>query len=336
MHSAITLSHSVRLLAAATCAAILCGCATPYPAPKAAAGTLATLQLQGLDGEADSFLPRRDLVPFAIDSRLAFSAIRWTCLSIGDDLRLDGRGRVHPDIALAISIRHDMPRVMDAANRLNDRALYDTGSLEEFNLEGVRAWRHNAVSRLRGICYASLDGELMLIANSPEALARQIRLYRDGVGESAEFAGLHMGENEVAQLFVPFASGAYDNVRRITRDAYGESPFPDINRRNRTYGALRVRITEGPRDTYALTAAIDAKNDIEAEELRAALRGTRFAAKALLRLKARKDPALRAYVGLIDALEIGGSAGQVSVRTILAKERATALIRDLIALRTDR
>ena len=328
--------HALRLLAAAVCAAVLCGCATRYPGPMAAAGTLATLQLQGLDGEADSFLPRRDLVPFAIDSRLAFSTIRWTCLSIGDDLRLDGRGNVHPDIALAIAIRHDMPRVMDAANRLNDRALYDTGALEEFDLDGVRAWRHNAASRLRGICYASLDGELMLIANSPEALVRQIRLYRDGEGESAEFMGLHMEKDEVAHLFVPFASKAYDDVRRITRDASGETPFPDVNRRNRTYGALRVRVTEGPRDTYVLTATVEAKNDIEAEELRAALRGTRFAAKALLALRARRDPALRAYVRLVDALEIGGSAGEVSVRTVLAKERATALIRDLIALRADR
>ena len=325
-----------RLLAAAAGAAVLCGCTTPYAAPRAAVGTLATIQLQGLDGSAGSILPRRDLVPFAIDSRLAFSTIHWCCLSIGDDLRLGADGRVHPDIALAIAVSHDLPRVMNAANRLNDRTLYDTGALEEFDLDGVKAWRHNAVSRLRGVCYASLDGELMLIANSPEALMRQIRLYRDGEGESAEFANLHMAEDEVVHVFAPFASEAYSEVRRITRNASGDSPFPDLNRRNRTYGALHVSAREGRHDTYVVTATVAARNDVEAEELRAALRGTRLALKALLLLGARKDPELRAYANLVGSLEIGGSDGKVELRTTLAKDRANALIRDLIGLRGTR
>ena len=325
--------NDFRLLAAAAGAALLCGCATPYAAPKAAVGTLATIQLQGLDGSAGSILPRQDLVPFAIDSRLAFSTIHWSCLSIGDNLRLDAGGRVHPDVALAIAVSHDLPRVMNAANRLNDRTLYDTGALEEFDLGGVKAWRHNAASRLRGVCYASLDGKLMLIANSPEALVRQIRLYRDGEGESAEFADLRMEKDEVVHAFIPFASEAYGEVRRITRNASGDSPFPDLNRRNRTYGALHVSAREGRRDTYVITATVAARNDVEAEELRAALRGTRLAAKTLLLLGARKNPELRAYAKLVDALEIGGSDGQVELRTTLAKDRANALIRDLIALR---
>lgn len=224
----------------------------------------------------------RALDLFLEAARQASSDVRvnWMILS-ADGLRLvDGAIAGVPRTSCALAYPHDLGRIM-AKVRAAAKA---TPSLRiaEGTAAGVRSWEivdeDQAQDPLFGgvrLSVASLGGRLMILATSPEALAEQVALYRDGRGENAAFAAVSSGRKAAARLFIP-SVGAL--VEASLQDAAGglgpvEGFVADGVRVFREMGELDLSVSAGPSDgNLQVELRAEAGSEADAEALRASVR----------------------------------------------------------------
>lgn len=145
---------------------------------------------------------------FYTESGLEGADVRWALVTVGgiSFAEIQGGGKI-PEIAVAVAIDHDIDKVAAALiARLDEEQKKE---FVETKVAGVKAWMkvwtdadESAKALGEGLCLASLDGKLLLVAPT-SVMERLVALYKDGKGESAAFASLSSGGDAVLRVFAP-------------------------------------------------------------------------------------------------------------------------------------
>ena len=158
-----------------------------------------------------------DLRALLDESGLRNPEIYWGVLALEDFKVMDGQPQFK-GLSLSIAGKVDLEKLISALQGAVGSVL----DFEKTMLEGERTWHvvspDSRVAReLRKAqidpYVTSLDGQLLLVASSHEALAQQIRLYRKGEGKGVLLDGFSAAEGEFAHLHL---SGVGDMLWQYT------------------------------------------------------------------------------------------------------------------------
>ena len=158
-----------------------------------------------------------DLRALLDESGLRNPEIYWGVLALEDFKVMDGKPQFK-GLSLSIAGKVDLEKLISALQGVVGSVL----DFEKTMLEGERTWHvvspDSRVAReLRKAqidpYVTSLDGQLLLVASSHEALAQQIRLYRKGEGKGGLLDGFSAAEGEFAHLHL---SGVGDMLWQYT------------------------------------------------------------------------------------------------------------------------
>lgn len=145
-----------------------------------------------------------DLRAFLDESGLRNPETYWGVLALEDFIAIDKQPHFK-GLSLAIAGKVDLEKIISALQREFGPVL----DFEKTMLEGERTWHivssDSRVARELGKSQidphvTSLDGQLLLVAGSREALAEQIRLYRKGEGKGDLLHGFSAADGECAHL----------------------------------------------------------------------------------------------------------------------------------------
>ena len=154
---------------------------------------------------------------FVEKSGLCDAEARWAVVSMPSIEISAGAPRLE-GLAVAIGGKVDLKKLISAIQEEPEAE----ASFEELALEGETAWRFvpkddkdaTEMKKLHVDPHVTaLDGQLVLVAMSRDALARQIRLYRKGDGNGDGLGGFLAAEGELMRFRL---SGIGDLVRKNT------------------------------------------------------------------------------------------------------------------------
>lgn len=219
-----------KTLAAAALGLALCGCgnssddssggssggSSSLASPKALKGTQAAFAVRGEGERTPAKLFERlkglDLpaeVASEVDDFLRTTGfgsldVKWLALTVGGIERTNSRGGL-PDVALAVAGKNDLAKLLDGWTRFAEEK-GDPFAFEAIELAGVKAW-HLPGAPVIDLSLASLDGNLILAAPSPEQLERQIALYRTGKDADADLGRKLLAGSSQLTVAVPDIPG---------------------------------------------------------------------------------------------------------------------------------
>ena len=136
--------------------------------------------------------------------------MRWCVLSMDDFSIVKGEIRAPKGLSLAICGNVDLEKIAKGVHEKLLKPLCDGVDFEVMRVAGEKAWRVKPLDAKMANefkeadmdpCMASLDGQLVLVAQSPEVLARQIRLYRHSEGKGDMLGDFPRG-TDLMRVFV--------------------------------------------------------------------------------------------------------------------------------------
>lgn len=233
---------------------------------------------------------------FLSESGISDAPFRWAIFSMGP-ISLDGSGNLEsmPEFSLAVSFPHDIDRIAAAYARTKraDSPL----SLSPSSVSGVDAYRirtggtSDLFEEDELACACSLCGELLLVGSTEKALARQIELYRDGLGEDPYF-GRVSESGDAIRLFVPdFGSIAASIAAAGQMDLSPlDDMIPDGARKFRDLREFDFIVASGKEDSLSLKLAFRAANENDAAEISVLIRAAILKCRAAFKKESVPDP----------------------------------------------
>lgn len=261
---------------------------------------------------------------FLRENGLYDADLRWGVLSM--DKLLYEKGELKPQgLSLAVAGNIDLGKVIKGVREKSLTPLCDMVGFEEMAIADEKAWRvmpldaemaKNFKEMDLDPCVASLDGQLVLVAQSPETLARQIRLYRHGE-EKGDALGNFPAGTDFMRVHV-------SDIGRIVRDSAGDE-LQDVNKvipnGDKVITGLKtlaVDIKASSDGALQLSLALDAASEHDADVLRT------FAKSGLIVLRAQMAeenskvdgedyPLIPHMTKLLEGVKIGGENGRIEV-----------------------
>lgn len=141
---------------------------------------------------------------FVKDAGLDKLDTRWMVFSVGEIQSAEK----FPQMCFAISGKYDVSKFAEALKKSIAESNDKDTKLVDGEFAGVKGWKLESKEEelaKNGIvpCFASLDGELALIATSEKTLEGAIKLYRDGAGANGAFKSLETAGNGIVRVVVP-------------------------------------------------------------------------------------------------------------------------------------
>ena len=134
-----------------------------------------------------------DFIEFVDEVGLRNAKVGWAVLSAGEiKLNSSTMPDTIPETMVAIATDINVEKIVAYAKRKVEETSKGEFKIDERTIAGEKAWwvvpqketiNQDFKSKNLQPCFASLDGQLVLLASTPTALERQIRLYREGKGE---------------------------------------------------------------------------------------------------------------------------------------------------------
>ena len=149
--------------------------------------------------------------------------MRWGVFSMDAFSIVKGEIRAQKGLSLAIAGNFDLEKIVKGVHEKSLRPLCDNVDFEVMTVAGEKAWRVRLLDtkmakefKETGMdpCMASLDGQLVLVAQSPEVLAQLIRLYRHGEGKGDVLGDFPVG-TDLMRVFV-------SDVGRCVQESAGD------------------------------------------------------------------------------------------------------------------
>ena len=261
---------------------------------------------------------------FLRENGLYDADLRWGVLSM--DNLLYEKGELKPQgLSLAVAGNIDLGKIIKGVREKSLTPFCDMVGFEEMTVADEKAWRvmpldaevaKSFKEMAMDPCVASLDGQLVLVAQSPETLARQIRLYRHGEGKGDALGNFPSGTD--------FMRVHVSDIGRIVRDCAGDE-LQDVNKvipnGDKVVTGLKtlaVDIKASSEGALQPSLALDAASEQDADVLRT------FAKTGLMSLRAQmveaspdvdvEDyPLIPHMTKLLEGVKICGENGRIEV-----------------------
>ena len=153
---------------------------------------------------------------------------------------------------------------------------------------------------------ASLDGQLILAASSKAVLEKQIALYRDGKGASADFGSFALGANDMLRIKLAKVG---ENVKKSIPDPAMLQELngfvPDADKLVLGLGAVELALSASADGKDAkLDLAVETASDADADKLRTLAKSGLMPLTAMV--KGSKDDGMKLAAGVLQAAKIAG------------------------------
>ena len=254
---------------------------------------------------------------FIEKSGLRDVTFRWTVVTMESLKSVDGTPQLD---GLSVAIKGDveLKKFFSALREESGEA----ATFEEVEVGGEKAWHVLPQEDVAATLFkkanidpyvTSLDGQLVLVAMSRNALEKQIRLYRTGEGKGDALGDFSAADGELMRLHL---SGIGDLVRRnVSRN--------DLRVINRVIAngdqlvcGLRnfdVKTTVRPDGLLSDLLQLETESEKDADTLRTLAKTGLMTAKAKMARESAVPPGL---TKLIDDVAIGGADGQVEIKCV--------------------
>ena len=275
---------------------------------------------------ADAPLQLRD---FYDETGLYDTKFRWAVFSL-ENLKISDYGPQLYGLSVAIAGNVNLEKLIQTIQTKSSEESTKGGvAFTEMSLEGEKAWRIEPCTEPGGQNYflgmdvkvwkeigvdlhvTSLDGQLTLLASSRGTLAKQIRLYRQGMAKSDALGGFSAKEGELLRLkVVDVGERIRENVSQ--RALQGIVPMiADVDKVIMSLGDLGGDVKVSPDGTLSTSASLKAASEEDADKLRT------LAKVGLMAVRSQwsEDPYIpKDFVKKLDAVKIGGTDGEIKVQ----------------------
>lgn len=260
---------------------------------------------------------------------------KWFALTVGD---VSGVMKEEvPDIAFAAATTLDLDKTVAACEKkLKEDKSADKPEIKKTTVAGVPAYEIRAKDFKTGgkevvPCAASLDGQLIIVASSAAVLEKQIALYKDGKGESADFASFKLGANDILRAKIVKVGenikkslpspDALQIVNGIVPD--GDKVVLGLNYVELAFGAS----ADGKNVTLDLT--VDTAADADADKLRSYAKTGLMALTAQMQQNAEKDADAKMAYDALKAAKVEGEGKVAKLSSTAAAEPILKALADL-------
>ena len=316
---------------AVTCAAGIAGCdqkTKEYAGPKVAEG--AVVALAGRKADATSLAPlvkqykldgvispeKMEQLPDKVkglvkELEIDKLDVKWTAASVGD-LSVVAKDAV-PEIGIAMAVTLDLDKFVAAVDKKCKEEKEDV-SFNKTTISGVQAYE--IVSKKnKGVvpCVASLDGKLVLFASSADGLAKQIALYRDGKGASADFGAFALGANDLIRVK---AVKVGENVKKSIPDQKMleglKDLLPDGDKLVLGLGSVDLALSaSADGKDVKLDLAVETASDADATKLATLVQSSM--APLTMMVKDAKDDGMKLAAGVLKSVKVEGKGKVASL-----------------------
>ena len=252
---------------------------------------------------------------FIDKSGLRDADVRWAVLSMDSLKVVDGVPQMD-GFSCAIGGKADLKKLISAIQEEPDVEI----SFEEMTLEGEKVWRV-APQKEKGIKemnkahvdphVTSLDGGLVLVAMSRDALAKQIRLYRKGEGKGDSLGKFSAADGELMLFHI---SSIGDLLRRnISRRELQmmNQVIPDGDELVCGLRSLDIETAVRPDGMMSDSIRLETASEKDADKLRTLAKTGLMTASAQM---AREPNVPENLKKVFENVKIGGTDGRVDIQ----------------------
>lgn len=264
-----------------------------------------------------------DMRMFMKKSDLYDAKLRWAVLSMDGLLGKKGDYQTM-GLSIAVAGNFDSKKFMKAVQNESDATSRCPFVFTEKTLAGKKVWRivsqdAEMTQKMKDAnvdpCMTWFDDQLVLVAQSPDTLAKQIRLYRNGMGKGVVIR-VSPADKSVAQMFI---TGVGDLIRQCVDDDDLKSVSKKIPNGDKLLMGLKtffLNIRETPDRALPISVNLSTASEEDAEVLRT------YAKTGLMMLRAQvaamgeesgSATLGRGWMKIFDTVKIGGTNGKVEI-----------------------
>ncbi len=255
-----------------------------------------------------------DFQEFIKELELDKAEIKWVAWNI-DPLSADKIEKGNVEFAAAIATSFDIDKfVAFAEKKFKERGHKD--EVKKTTIADVPAYIVIKSEKPKAYL-ANLDKQFILVATTSAGLEKQIALYRDGKGASADFGSFTLDANDVIRLKVAKVG---ENVKKAlpSPDALQmvNGFVPDGDKVILGLASVEINLrasSDGKSATFDVS--VETASDADADKLTTAAKSGLMMATAAVKQKAEKDAEAKAALDVLESAKIAneGKVAKLSV-----------------------
>ena len=331
---------------AAACAVGISGCGSKdYSKPKVAEGAIAAIMVRPAEdtslaqlckqyglGLSDLMkkIPDATFQEVAKELELEKATHKWIAVTI-QDVSAEKVEKGEPDFAVAIATTVDLDKAIAVAEKkFKDEKKDD--EVKKTTVADVPAYEFVSKKKTDGFA-ANLDKKLILIANTQAGLEKQIALYRDGKGASADFSSFGLSANDILRIK---AMKVGENLKK----ALGENVamlqmvngvIPDGDKIVLGLASAEIGIGASSDGKNAvLDISLDTASDADANKLRTAVKERLVAITEHLKAAAEKSAEAKAQYETAQSVKVEGEGKVAKLSAAAPAEPILKLVSEKI------
>ena len=243
---------------------------------------------------------------------------KWAILTVGD-VSAAVQGKDVPDVALALATTLNLDKAVAACEKkLKDDKDAGKPEFKKETVAGVSAYSINSkdfkVGEKTVVPFvASLDGQLIIATSSKAVLEKQIALYRDGKGASADFGAFALGANDAIRVK---AVKVGENVKKSIPDQKMleglKDLLPDGDKLVLGLGSVDLALSaSADGKDVKLDLAVETASDADATKLVELAKGS--LTPLTMMVKDAKDDGMKLAAGVLKSVKVEGKGKVASL-----------------------
>lgn len=278
-----------------------------------------------------------DVRSFVNESGLNEARLQWavlSCENIPDDDASEPKG-----LSLAVAGSVDFEKFMKALQAKCAKDPECDVKITETAVEGVKAFRFvpqeaATVKKMKdqGLdpYVASLDGRLVVMAQTRDTLAKQIRLFRGGEAKSSALDGFSPARGSVASMAITDLGGL---VLKNKKDVNFDAILPNGNAIISGLKLFVIDLQATPAGALGLSMRAQAASEEHADMLRTLFKTSLMTGRAQLAQAPDKPVGL---IKLLEAVKVGGANGAMTFTANTTISDVAAAVKPFMEEMTDK
>ncbi len=278
-----------------------------------------------------------DVRSFLNESGLNEARLQWGVLSCGN---MPGGDDFEPKgVSLVVAGSIDFEKFMKALQAECAKDPDSDVKITETAVEGVKAFRivpqdaetvKEMKDRAIDPCVASLDGRLVIMAQTPDTLAKQIRLFRGGEARNSALDGFSSARGSVASLVIADFGGL---VKKNKQDVNFDAILPNGGEIISGMKFFVFDLQATPAGALRLSTRTQAASEEHADMLRTFFKTGLMTGRAQLAQMPDKPVGL---IKLLEAVKVGGANGAVEFSAHATISDVIAAVKPFMEAMTDK
>ena len=255
---------------------------------------------------------------------------KWIAVSLSD-VSAEKIEKGKPDFAMAIATTVDLDKVIAVAEKkLKDGKEGD--EIKKTTVADVPAYEFVKNKKSDGFA-ANLDKQLILVASTQSGLEKQIALYRDGKGASADFGSFTLGANDILRIKAmkvgeSLKKALGENVAMLQM-VNGVIPNGDKIVLGLASAEIGIGASSDGKNAV-LDISLNTASDADADKLRTAVKGQLSAITAQLKAAAEKSDEAKAQYETARSAKVEGEGKVAKLSAAAPAEPILKLISEKI------